>query len=134
MKSLLEEALKARERAYVPYSTFKVGAALETIEGIIFTGCNIENASYGLTICAERVAFYRAIARGYKQFKTILTVTESHEPTSPCGACRQVMYEFAPHLQVIMMTTTGEKIEKSLQELLPGAFSKDSLGEERDHG
>lgn len=129
MDQLFRRALEARGEAYTPYSGFKVGAALLTTGGEVFTGCNIENASFGLTICAERVAIYKAIAQGNRSFKAILNVTNTKEPTPPCGACRQVMAEFSPDLLVIMMTTEGRKKEISLQELFPDAFTQSSMGE-----
>lgn len=120
-KELYAKALEARENAYAPFSGFKVGAALLTEDGQIFTGVNIENSSFGATICAERTAFVKAISEGYRNFKAI-AVTAGNEEALPCGICRQFMYEFAPQLVVI----TGTDIEKlnirTLEELLPLGF------------
>lgn len=120
-KELYAKALEARENAYAPFSGFKVGAALLAEDGQIFTGVNIENSSFGATICAERTAFVKAISEGYRNFKAI-AVTAGNEEALPCGICRQFMYEFAPQLVVI----TGTDIEKlnirTLEELLPLGF------------
>lgn len=128
MERLRTEALRVRENAYTPYSHFPVGAALLTAEGEIFTGCNVENASYGLTNCAERTAIFNAVSQGYTRFTTLLTVADTLNPCPPCGACRQVMVEFAPDLTVIMMTLNGKTEEMCLQDLLPGAFLSSSMG------
>jgi len=110
---------RSRERAYAPYSGFKVGAALCASSGEIFGGCNIENISYGLTICAERVALGTALERGFSKFQTLALVADSREPVVPCGACRQVLAEFSPNLQVVSSTLHGKTEEFSLSELLP---------------
>ena len=119
---LVERASKARERAHAPYSNFRVGAALLTQDGQIFEGCNVENASFGLTICAERVAITNAVSQGYKKFKAMAIITDSEPAASPCGACRQVMAEFAPDLLVILVNTHGSSEETNLGELLPKQF------------
>jgi cytidine deaminase len=116
---LISRALLVRERAYVPYSSFKVGAALADTAGQTFVGCNVENVSYGLTICAERVALASAIAAGSTTFDVIAIVSDSAEPVVPCGACRQVLAEFTPALRVISSTVTGRTTEFSLSALLP---------------
>jgi cytidine deaminase len=118
-KSLVNEAARARNRAYAPYSKFAVGAALLTRSGGIFIGCNVENGSLGLTICAERAAVAVAIAQGHNDFATIAVVTDSAKPCAPCGACRQVLAEFNPTLQVVMATTSGASQELSLADVLP---------------
>jgi len=122
MDKLIAEAKMAREKAYAPYSNFKVGAAVLTIDGKIFTGCNVENSSYGLSICAERAAIFNAVSSGYKEFTKIAVVTDSDTPSSPCGACRQVIFEFGDDIEVIMANLKGEiKIEK-ISELLKDGF------------
>lgn len=116
---LFEEALRARNQAYAVYSTFKVGAAVRTTTGKIFCGCNIENISFGLTICAERVAIFNAIQGGFREFDALAIVSESNEPVVPCGACRQVLAEFAPELKVWSSTLSGLRADFNLAELLP---------------
>ena len=116
---LVAKAWHARERAYAPYSQFAVGAALLSADGRVFTGCNVENLSYGLTICAERVALASAIAAGARKFTRIAVVADTKVPISPCGACRQVLAEFAPDLLVISANFHGKTAEWRLSELLP---------------
>jgi len=101
MDKLIAEAKKVRENAYTPYSNFRVGAAVLTEDNRIFTGCNIENSSYGLSICAERVAIFNAISAGYKKFIKLTVVTNTEPPASPCGACRQIIFEFGDNIEVI---------------------------------
>ena len=115
--ALIDAAWKARENAYAPYSHFLVGAALETDDGRIFSGCNVENLSYGLTNCAERVAIASAIAAGVKKFTRIVCVADTDTPISPCGACRQVMAEF--DIPLIMLSNKSEQLVFTLDELLP---------------
>ncbi len=132
---MIEAAVCARERAYAPYSGFKVGAALLTCEGKIYQGCNVENASYGLTVCAERVALLKAVSEGEKDFKALALVTDSAEPVSPCGACRQVMAEFAPEMAVIVANLQGKHYQTTVKELLPQYFSAKAFeggGENRE--
>jgi len=126
-ENLIEEAKKARQMAYAPYSHFKVGAALLTKSGAIYTGCNVENASYGLTICAERTALFKAVSAGEREFTALAVVTDLEDPASPCGACRQTLSEFAYRMPVILANTNGKVVETSLAELLPRAFSESSL-------
>ncbi|HNR65601.1 MAG TPA: cytidine deaminase [Atribacterota bacterium] len=122
-QKLLDEAKEARLKAYAPYSKFTVGSAVLTEDGTIFTGCNIENVSLGLSICAERVAIFKAVADGYKNIKAIAIIGDTEEPCSPCGACRQVMVEFSPNMDVIMSNLQNKiKIIKAI-ELLPDAFT-----------
>ena len=130
--NLIEAAQKARENAYAPYSQFKVGAALLTKKGEVYTGCNVENASYGLTMCAERVAIYKAVCAGTTEFESMALVTDSSEPASPCGACRQVLAEFSGDLEIIMTNLQGKIAKKSIAELLPMAFNKTNLSEDNN--
>lgn len=120
---LITEAETAQKNAYAPYSNFKVGAAIRTLDGKIFSGCNVENASYGLTICAERTAICTAISLGYRSFEQMVIVANSSPPCPPCGACRQFLYEFAPELKIWVMNLTGEMKSFSLKDLLPEAFN-----------
>lgn len=122
-EELLQEAKKASQLAYAPYSNFPVGAALLTTCGKIFTGCNVENASYGLTICAERVAVAKAVSQGYRDFKAIAIYALTDEPVSPCGACRQVISEFGTGIEIVMGSSTGKYQVATAKELLPGAFT-----------
>lgn len=117
----MNAAKSARERAYAPYSKFAVGAALLTAEGEVFTGCNVENLSFGLTICAERSAVFAAISSGRRAFVRIAICADSKEPVTPCGACRQVLAEFAPDIEVITANLGGEEYRARMSELLPRA-------------
>jgi len=121
-EELVKLALEAAENAYAPYSRFKVGAALLTAGGEVFTGCNVENASYGLTVCAERVALYKAVSRGERSFSAIAVAAGNDEYCSPCGACRQVLAEFGGGIKVYMANRKGEYRETTVAELLPAAF------------
>jgi cytidine deaminase len=119
---LLEAALRVRHNAHAPYSHFKVGAALETEDGQIITGCNVENATYGLTVCAERVAIFKAISEGHRRFVRVAVVADTEEPTPPCGACRQLLWEFGGNLEVVLGNLHGEKARYRMKELLPHPF------------
>ena len=119
--SLVQAAKAARLHAHAPYSNFFVGAALECADGSVFTGCNVENLSFGLTICAERVAIGAAVAAGKRDFRCIAVAADTSEPVSPCGACRQVMAEFNPALPIILSTLGGKTEEFTLDQLLPRA-------------
>ncbi len=119
---LIRAAAFARENAHPPYSGFKVGAALEDSGGRIHTGCNIENASYGLTVCAERVALWKAMSEGVRTFRRIAVVTAAAKLTTPCGACRQLLWEFCGNIEIILANLQGEARAIPLQELLPQAF------------
>ena len=120
-KALIAQAADAKSKAYIPYSKFAVGAAIRARSGRIFTGCNVENISFGLTMCAERVCIGSAISAGESDFDAIAIVSNSAVPVMPCGACRQVMAEFSPSLRVISATTSGVVHENRLDVLLPGA-------------
>lgn len=127
-KQLRDRAASAMERAYAPYSNFRVGAALLASDGSVVEGCNVENASFPAGSCAERVAVGTAIARGLRDFVALAVVTEATEPTPPCGVCRQVLMEFAPELPVLSATLSGAEARWSVSELLPHAFTPTSLG------
>jgi cytidine deaminase len=124
---LVAAAREARERAVAAYSNFRVGAALETADGTIVTGCNVENASYGLTICAERVAMFKALSEGHRVFVRIAVVADTVDPTPPCGACRQVLWEFGPDLEVILANLGQVTGRHRLADLLPHAFGRGNL-------
>ena len=124
---LRERAFAAMDRAYAPYSKFRVGAAILASDGSVTEGCNVENAAYPAGICAERGATAAAIARGNRSFETIVIATEAEEPTPPCGMCRQVLEEFSPHLLVVSVTRGGREARWTLDELLPKAFTPQSL-------
>ncbi len=122
---LIEAATKVRKHAYAPYSNFAVGAALICESGHIFTGCNVENVALGLSICAERCAIAKAFSEGCRDLKAIVIVADSKEPSSPCGICRQVLYEFNPDMIVILANLDGKIITRSARDLLPHAFSRE---------
>lgn len=121
-ENLIEAAKKAREKAFAPYSKFKVGAAIGTKDGKIYTGCNIENASYGLTICAERVAIFKALSEGEKEFVNLAVVADTKDLTPPCGACRQIIWEFCGDIPVAFSNLEGKTETLAMSELLPRAF------------
>lgn len=121
-KELIEAAREVRENAHAPFSNFKVGAALMTKNGKIYTGCNIENATYGLTICAERNAVFKAISEGEKDFETISVVADTDELTPPCGACRQIIWELCGDVPVILANLNGDSETVMMKELFPRAF------------
>lgn len=122
MDPLVKKALAARKHSYSPYSKFAVGAALETEDGTIFTGANVENASYGLAICAERTALVKAVSEGHKKFKRLAVVADYPKPCPPCGMCRQMLIEFAPDLELILANTKGKTEKVDLAKLLPKVF------------
>src|SRR5262245_39223705 len=113
---LLEAAKAAREHAHAIYSGFKVGAALATVDGELIGGCNVENATYGLTVCAERVAIFKAISEGKRKFTRVCVVTDTEQPTSPCGACRQLLWEFCGDIEVVMGNLHGVLERKMMSE------------------
>jgi cytidine deaminase len=121
---LVSAARDAREHAVAEYSHFKVGAALETSDGVIFTGCNVENATYGLTICAERVAIFKALSEGHRKFRRIAIVADTETPTPPCGACRQIMWEFGGDLDVILANLQSVTALMQMRDLLPLPFDR----------
>ena len=125
-KEVIEEAKRVRAFAYAPYSHFAVGAALRTKSGKVYNGCNIENSAFPMTMCAERIAVFRAVSAGERDFDTIAVIADSPSPTPPCGACRQVLAEFGVS-RVIMANVSGDTEEKTLDELLPGAFTKEDM-------
>ncbi|MBA2869852.1 cytidine deaminase [Anoxybacillus calidus] len=130
INQLIEEAKKAREYAYVPYSKFKVGAALLTKEGKVYRGCNIENAAYSMCNCAERTALFKAYSEGDKEYTALAVIADSPRPVPPCGACRQVISELcSPEMKVILTNLKGDITELTVRELLPGAFSSEDLHE-----
>jgi cytidine deaminase len=120
--ALVKAARQARRKAVADYSHFKVGAALETADGTIITGCNIENATYGLTVCAERVAMWKALSEGHRTFRRIAVVADTADPTPPCGPCRQILWEFGGDLEVILANLRAEKGRHKLSALLPLPF------------
>ena len=127
---LVRAAWEAREGAYAPYSRFLVGAAVRTKGGHVFTGANVENASYSVAICAERVAVFKAISEGHRSFKRVAVVADTAEPTPPCGACRQILWEFGGDLEVILGNLSGEKARYQLKDLLPHPFDARLLSEQ----
>lgn len=133
MEKVLEQKLRTKaddmlDMAYVPYSKFPVGAALLTKEGEIFTGCNIENASYPLSNCAERTAMFKAVSEGERDFETLVVTGNTEGPISPCGACRQVLAEFCePDMPVILTNKKGDTLRTTVSELLPGAFREKDM-------
>jgi cytidine deaminase len=123
MDELAKAAVAARERAFAPYSRFRVGAAIEDDSGAIHSGCNIENASYGLTVCAERVAVFSAVAQGARKFRRIAVATASQDLTPPCGACRQVLWDLCGDITVILVNHSGAEKRFLLSELFPNPFN-----------
>jgi cytidine deaminase len=118
----LAAARRAREHAHARYSNFKVGAALETADGVVIAGCNIENATFGLTMCAERVAMFKALSDGHRSFRRIAIAADTDAPTPPCGSCRQILWEFGGDLEVILGNAASETARFRLSELLPHPF------------
>lgn len=127
IERLVEAAQTARENAVAPFSNFLVGAALETLEGEIYTGCNIENATFGLTLCAERVAIFKAISEGKREFKNLVVIADTESLTPPCGACRQIIWEFCGNLTVTLANLRGQTGQFSMNVLFPHAFDRSFL-------
>ncbi len=128
---LVEAALDARARAYAPYSGYAVGAALRAADGRVFVGCNVENASYPVGLCAERVALGTAVAAGARDFSALVVATRGPSPGTPCGMCRQALVELAPDLAVLLVTPEGQRAEWTLADLLPGSFGPADLAPTR---
>ena len=127
MNSLIEAALQVRERAHAPFSKFKVGAALLGEDGQIYTGCNVENATYGLTVCAERVAVFKAVSEGVHKFRRIVVAADTNVLTPPCGACRQILWEFCGDIEVILTNLQGKTESLRLKDLFPRPFDASFL-------
>ena len=126
---LIETAAAARERSVAPFSNFLVGAALRTREGKVFTGCNVESASYGLTVCAERVAIWKALSEGERDFTDLVIVADTEQLTPPCGTCRQIIWEYCKQAKITLANLRGQKQEVHIAELLPRAFDARFLKE-----
>jgi cytidine deaminase len=131
MNALVELARQARERAHAPFSRFKVGAALEAADGTVVTGCNVENATFGLTVCAERVAVFKGISEGHGDFRRIAIVADTEEPTPPCGACRQILWEFGGNMEIVLANLHEETGRYRLADLLPLPFDARLLGRQQ---
>jgi cytidine deaminase len=125
--ALIEAARKVRENAHAPFSRFRVGAAVEDTDGKIHTGCNVENATYGLTLCAERVAVFKAISEGARKFRRVAVVADTGTLTPPCGACRQILWEFCGDVELVMANLSGKSQTVRLAELLPHPFDASFL-------
>ena len=128
-QSLIETASAARLRSVAPFSDFLVGAALRTKDGKVFTGCNVESASYGLTVCAERVAIWKALSEGERDFTDLVIVADTEQLTPPCGTCRQIIWEFCKHAKIVLANLRGEQEEVNIADLLPKAFDARFLKE-----
>lgn len=126
---LIEVATRARLRSVAPFSKFLVGAALRTKDGKVFTGCNVESASYGLTVCAERVAIWKALSEGERDFTDLVIVADTEQLTPPCGTCRQIIWEFAKHAQIVLANLRGQQEAVEIRDLLPKAFDARFLKE-----
>lgn len=125
--TLIQTALRAREYAHAPFSNFKVGAAIEDEKGRVFTGCNVENATYGLTICAERVAVFKAVSEGAARMKRVVVVADTDKLTPPCGACRQILWEFCGDAQLTLANLAGKQETMSISEIFPRPFDASFL-------
>jgi cytidine deaminase len=129
---LISAASRARENAHAPYSQFRVGAALRANSGRIFTGCNIENSSFGLTVCAERVAVFKALSEGERRFDAIAVVADTERLTPPCGACRQILWEFCRDAEVVLANLSGQITMRRVPDLLPDAFDASFIEKKED--
>ncbi|MFN3323163.1 MAG: cytidine deaminase [Bryobacteraceae bacterium] len=127
MDPLIQAAIEAREKAHAPYSGFKVGAAVEDAEGRIYTGCNVENATFGLTVCAERVAILKAVSEGARSFRRVAIVADTDRLTTPCGACRQILWEFCGDVEVVLANLKGHTERLHMQNLFPRPFDDSSI-------
>ena len=127
MNAIIQAALSARKNAHAPFSKFKVGAALEDVDGRIHTGCNVENATYGLTLCAERVAVFKAISEGARQFVRVVVAADTDTLTPPCGACRQILWEFCGDVPVVLVNLHGKTETYQLKDLFPKPFDASYL-------
>lgn len=127
-RDLVELAFTMLEKAYVPYSHFPVGAALEGADGAVYTGCNVENAAYGSCICAERTALVKAVSEGCRSFRRLAVVGQGDDYCWPCGSCRQMLYEFAPDLEVLVANKDHQFVKYTLRQLLPCGFGPEALG------
>ena len=127
--ALIETATEVRLQSLAPFSNFLVGAAVRAENGKVYTGCNIESASYGLTVCAERVAIWKALSEGERQFTELAVVADTESLTPPCGTCRQIIWEFAKHATIVLANLRGQKETVSIKELLPRAFDARFLKE-----
>jgi len=132
MDPLTEAALSARENAFAPFSKFKVGAAVEDVDGRIHTGCNVENATYGLTLCAERVAIFKGISEGARKFRRVAVAADTDVLTPPCGACRQILWEFCGDVEIVMANLNGKSETVRLGEMFPRAFDSSFLDADDD--
>ena len=128
-RDLIQRATEARMKSVAPFSRFLVGAALRTKEGKVFTGCNVESASYGLTVCAERVAIWKALSEGERDFTDLAIVADTEQLTPPCGTCRQIIWEFAKHARIVLANLRGAREEVDIAHLLPKAFDARFLKE-----
>lgn len=131
-EQLIETATAARVQSVAPFSNFKVGAALQTKAGKVFTGCNIESASYGLTVCAERVAIWKALSEGERDFTDLVVIADTETLTPPCGTCRQIIWEFAKNAKIVLANLRGQREEVHIIDLLPRAFDARFLKEASD--
>ena len=131
-QELCQKARDMLKMAYIPYSGFPVGAALECDDGTVCTGCNIENAAYGPSVCAERVAVFKAVSEGHRKFVRIAVAGDTNDFCAPCGVCRQVLHEFAPNLEVILVNREGKTMELTLPDLLPYSFGSSTLADQKD--
>jgi len=129
LQPLIEEATRARLQSVAPFSQFLVGAAIRTNRGKVYTGCNVESASYGLTVCAERVAIWKAVSEGERQFTDLAIVADTESLTPPCGTCRQIIWEFAKNANIVLANLRGETETVSIRDLLPRAFDARFLKE-----
>lgn len=127
MDKLLEAALAAREHAHAPYSNFKVGAAIEDERGVVHSGCNVENATFGLTMCAERVALFKALSEGVRRFRRVAVAADSERLTPPCGSCRQLLWEFCGDAEVTLVNPRGDTETFRMKDLFPRAFDDSYL-------